>query len=498
VFLPPKKKRRTAFTVTRRFFIVRTVARKGFGLYHPRMLLQVFGSLRARANSPLGYRVILRIGLPLIAGMLSTTLMEFTDRLFLSRYSLISIAAALPAAAAAMVPQLALAGLCGYVSTLIAQYAGAGRPERIGCVLWQGIWISLAGALLLALSSLGADALFAWVGHDPETAAQEAAYFSILNVCGLFFLLNSVFGGFFTGLGTTRAVLLVNLAGTLLNIPLDYALIFGWSIFPELGIRGAAIATVCGQAFSTLVFAALIARPANLRRCNIPRGFRPDREMILRLLRFGTPSGINMSVDLLAFTWFILEVGKLGQAALAASNLAFSINMLIFMPMLGMTSAVSVLTGKAMGRGRPEDAIQVTQNALHLSLFYMLPVAVCCAFFGGPLLDLFLGGDPGPAYQSVRETGIVLLYYVAAYSLVDACNIVYLGALKGAGDTVAVLLLLGGAALFCLVLPIAALKALDLVTLHSLWLAFTAYVVIMALAARLRFGLGKWRNIRMI
>ncbi|MDR2800386.1 MAG: MATE family efflux transporter [Desulfovibrio sp.] len=449
-----------------------------------------------RPASPHDYRAILRIGLPLVAGMFSTTLMEFTDRLFLSRYSVIAIAAALPAGTASMVLQFALSGLCGYVSTLIAQYAGAGRPERISCALWQGIWLSFAGALLLALSCLGAGTVFSWMGHGPEVAAEEEAYFCILNLGGVFFLLNSTLGGFFVGMGTTRPVPLVNFAGALLNIPLNYALIFGWGVFPELGIRGAALATVAGWSLSSLIFAVLILKSA--RRLDIPGNWKPDRDMFLRLLRFGAPSGVNLLVDILAFTWFIMEVGKLGLAELAASNIAVSINLLIFMPMLGLTAAVATLTGNAMGKGRAEDAFHIAGNAMRLSLSYMLPVAACCVLFGGALMDIFRTTDGGAAYAGIRETGIVLLYYVAAYSLVDSCNIVYMGALKGAGDTFAVLMILCFAALFCLILPIFLLKTLGLASLHSLWIVFTVYVVALALAARWRFLRGKWKNIRMI
>ncbi|MDR3175220.1 MAG: MATE family efflux transporter [Desulfovibrio sp.] len=478
------------------FFEPGIVARNSSRLYDRQMRNFIFHFLRERPASPQGYRAILRIGLPLVAGMCSTTLMEFTDRLFLSRYSVTAIAAALPAGTASMVLQFALSGLCGYVSTLIAQYAGAGRPERISCALWQGIWLALAGALVLAFSCLGAGALFSWMGHGPEVAAEEEAYFSILNLGGVFFLLNSTLGGFFIGLGTTRPVPLVNFAGALLNIPLNYALIFGWAFFPELGIRGAALATVAGWALSSLIFAVLILKSSHSR--DILGNWKPDRDMFARLLRFGAPSGVNLLVDILAFTWFIMELGKLGLAELAASNIAVSINLLIFLPMMGLSSAVATLTGNAMGKGRAKDAFLVARNAMRLSLSYMLPVAACCVLFGDALMDVFRTAGDGTAYADIRETGIVLLYYVAAYSLVDSCNIVYMGSLKGAGDTLAVLLILCFAAFFCLILPISLLKALGLASLHSLWIVFTAYVMALALAARWRFLRGKWQSIRMI
>jgi MATE family multidrug resistance protein len=93
---------------------------------------------------------------------------------------------------------------------------------------------------------------------------------------------------------------------------------------------------------------------------------------------------------------------------------------------------------------------------------------------------------------------MILIYYIAVYSLVDSCNIVFLGALKGAGDTLFIMLILGGTGLFLLILPIAALKAFGWAHLHPLWLVLTVYVMGMALCSCLRFRKGRWRHMRVV
>lgn len=453
---------------------------------------------KERANAPFGYKTVLKVGLPLIAGMASATIMQFTDRLFLSRYSIEAISAALPAGVTAMVLQLALVGLCGYVSVFIAQYTGAARTGEVGAVLWQGIWLALGGALLLILSCFLAEPIFTWAGHEPAVLEQEVAYFQILNAGGGFFLLNAVLSGFFVGRGVTRPVLLANLAGAVLNIPLDYALIFGAFGFPEMGIRGAAIATVLGSVFTCAIFAALIFRRKNESRFGVFRGWRVQKDLFLRLLRFGGPSGFNLFMETVAFAWFILEMGTLGITAQAASNIALSVNNVIFMPMLGLNTAIAALVGQAMGRKRPDEAQQVTSSSLHISFMYMLPLSLLCIIFAGPLMDLFRPENAGEDFLPVRTMGMILIYYVAVYSLLDSFNIVYFGALKGAGDTLFIMLLLGGAALFLLVAPVLILKHLGLASVHTLWWVLTAYIMILAVAVRARFRGSKWRNIRMI
>jgi MATE family multidrug resistance protein len=128
----------------------------------------------------------------------------------------------------------------------------------------------------------------------------------------------------------------------------------------------------------------------------------------------------------------------------------------------------------------------------------MLPLALCFVLFGGELMDLFRpSGDRGD-FTPVRATGVVLLYYVAVYSLADSFNLIYFGALKGAGDTLFIMLIHGGMAVFGLIAPIMVLEFLRLDTLHSLWRMFAAYVILLALLVWARYKSRRWHHIRMI
>lgn len=458
----------------------------------------MFSVFSARWSAPQGYREVLRIGFPLIAGMASSTVMQFTDRLFLSHYSVTSIAAALPAAVAALALQLPLMGLCGYVSVFIAHLTGAGKAAKVGTALWQGIWMTLAATVVLVCACFFAEPLFTLANHPPAVREEEIVYFRILTLGSVFFLTNAVIGGFFIGRGLTRPVLVANLAAMILNIPLDYMLIFGKWGAPELGIAGAAYATVTGWVFTAAVLGFGVFTKKNDVIFHVFRAWRFNKDLFFRLLRFGGPSGMNFFVDIAGFAWFLLEVGKLGEVQLAASSIALSVNSLIFTPMLGLNAAVSTLVGQAMGRQKPGEAEKATQSALHLSLMYMLPLCVLFFLFAGPLMDIFEPAGPGAGYAPIKATGVALIYYIAVYSLVDSCNIVYIGALKGAGDTHFILLMLAGTGLALLVAPIITLKALGLVSLHPLWILLTTYIMGMALCSFLRFRHGGWRLKRII
>jgi MATE family multidrug resistance protein len=194
-----------------------------------------------------------------------------------------------------------------------------------------------------------------------------------------------------------------------------------------------------------------------------------------------------------------MELGTFGTVALAASNIAFSMNSLIFIPALGVNMAVSSLVGQAMGRRQPLEAERVAWHSLHIVAAYMLPVSVLIAIFAPQLMDIFRPGDMSPEeFVQVRELGVILLYFIVIYSFIDSGNIVYFGALKGAGDTMGVLMLMGGALVLLLIIPIGLMKYFGVAGVYTMWMAFTVYVILLAVGAMVRFYRRGWHSIRVV
>jgi MATE family multidrug resistance protein len=258
-----------------------------------------------------------------------------------------------------------------------------------------------------------AEPLFALAGHDPAIQELEVTYFRVLTLGAGFVLLGAVLNGFFSGRGQTRPVMIANAIAALVNGPLDYLLIFGGVGIPPLGILGAGVATVTGWLVSVIIVALPIFTRENDTKYHVLRGIGLEGDMFRRLLRYGLPSGVNFFMELIAVAWFTFEVGYFGKEALAASNIAFSMNSLIFQPMVGMNIALSSLVGQAMGRGKPLEAERVTANTLHLAFAYMLPLALFIAAAAGPLMDVFAPGDLAREdFLPVRKLGMAMLYFI--------------------------------------------------------------------------------------
>lgn len=467
---------------------------------------KVIENLRRRWHEPNGYADVLRVSLPLVASLASTTLMQFTDRLFLSHYSVEAIAAAVPAALANLVVLLTFMGIITYSNVFIAQFTGAGLRHRVGVTLWQAVYLSVASGILLQFAAAGGESLFALAGHDPEVQLQEVVYFSILTGGGIWALLSASLSCFFSGRGRTRILMLASFMGVLINIPLDYYLVFGIPAVPFLnfgglepmGIAGAAYATVTGWVVNLVILAVFVFTPRNEREYRVWSGRRPDFALLRRIVRYGFPSGVNSFMELLTSTIFVFVAGRLGSHALAATNITFSINGVSFLPALGLNIGASVLVGQAMGRNNPAQAEKAAHSSLHIALCYMAVMALVFVTLPGFLMGLFRpsGVDPATA-AGITATGAVLLRYVAFYSVMDAWSLIYFGSLKGAGDTWFVMWAMTGACV-CMLIGAYIANRYYPGSLHALWLVFTAVVSGLAGSAALRFYFGPWRKLRLI
>lgn len=448
---------------------------------------------------PNGYRDVLNIGLPLVVSMGSVTVMQFTDQIFLAKYSLNSVAAAMPSGIASFLFTAFFIGVAGYTNVFVAQYSGSGQREKIGASLWQGIWFSLlAGLCLLGVSLLGRP-LFALGGHPSEIQDLETVYFQIMTAGSGVRVLAMSLSCFYSGQGRTRPVMIISVIAAGLNIPLDYAMINGRWFFPEMGIAGAGVATVTASVFNLAMYAVLIFTRDNNRRFAVWSARAFDRELFGRMMRYGLPGGVQFFIDIFAFTCFVFIVGRLGKAQLAASNIAIAINHLAFMPIIGLSIATSTLVGMAVGRGRPTDGIRATASTLHLSLVYM---ALCAAvFLLAPewLAGLFTPRDMDPAdFAPLVAMCVILLRFVAAYTILDALAIIYAAAIKGAGDSRFVMWATAGMSMSLLVIP--TLVGLEFLGwgVNAAFLVVNIYVVALALVFWARFKQGRWQSMRVI
>jgi len=448
-------------------------------------------------QGPGGCREVLMLAFPLILSTASWTVQQFIDRMFLSWYSAETIAAAMPAGMLNFACVSLFMGTASYVDAFVAQYHGAGRPDRIGPAIWQGVYVALLGGLVLALMVPLAGPIFRLVGHDPAVQVHEVTYFSILNLCAAPPIMAAALSGFYAGRGRPWPVLWVNLGGTLVNIVLDWLLIFGNCGLPEMGMAGAAIATAASGVFNALVYAWLIFRPSYDRVFHTLRGWRLERELFGRLLRYGLPAGVQFFFDMAAFTLFVLFVGRLGINELAATNIAFNISNFSFMPMIGQGIAVSVLVGQYLGRSQPDLAARSCWSGFWLASVYMGLIALIFVLVPQLFVAPFISARLAQQFASIRDLAVTLLRFVALYSLFDAMNIMFSSALKGAGDTRFVMVMILCVGLVTMVVPVYITVAMG-GSIYLCWSFAALNIAVQGLVFVWRFRGGRWQKMRVI
>jgi len=455
-------------------------------------------SLRRRWEGDGGYRQMLVIAFPLIISTGSWSIQHFVDRMFLTWHSPQSIAAVTPAGMLNFSILSLFIGTAGYVNTFVAQYHGAGREHRIGPALWQGLYVALFGGIAVLGFIPPAERIFALIGHDAGVQAGEVLYFRILCMGAVPVIVAYTLAGFFSGRGETRPVMWINIAGTLVNVVMDYLLIFGNGGFPELGIAGAGISTVASAVFTMTLYIVLILRRTNRDRFRTLAGWRFDSGLFGRLMRFGIPNGIQFFLEIAGYTVFIILVGRAGMAELAATNIAININSVAFLPMIGLGMAITVLVGRFLGEGRPAAAERSVWSGFHITFLYMGTIAALYVLFPDLFLAPYAARSGDADFETIRSMAVVLLRFVALYSLFDAMNIVFSYAIKGAGDTTFIMGVIAVSSVFVLVIPIYIALVIFSAHIYVGWAITALFIMVLGTTFLVRFLGGKWKTMRVI
>lgn len=445
---------------------------------------------------------MLQIALPLVVQTGFWSVLWFIDRMFLAWYSpQESLPAALPGGMFYWTVLCLPQGIASFVSTFVAQYEGAGQRRQIGRAVQHGIWFGWSTVPLFLLAAVLAEGLGHLASDHAGVAQQSVRYFQTLCLGGGAVVIAAAQASFFIGRGQTWVVMIVDVLGSLVNMLLDWVLIFGKLGLAPLGIAGAGLATTLANWAMAGAYG-LLLRPPRLRETYGLSQSVWDGPLAARMLRYGLPAGLPQLIEALGFSLLVAQVASSGAVGAAATALAFNINAVAFVPLVGLSMAVATLVGQSLGAGRPQRAARATWTAVQLALGY----TACCAGLYLAVPDQFLRLHALYAapetFGPVRDLTVQLLRLVALYCLFDALQIVLVGALRGAGDTrfilaaassLTTLAMAGG----CLGQHLGRWRDSGL-ALWGWWWVMTLWIVLLAAVYLTRFLQGRWRSMRVI
>lgn len=445
------------------------------------------------------YKEILKVAWPLIIANSFWNLQLTIDRVFLGMLSTEALGAAMAVMGVFWVPMALLQQTASYVTTFVAQYFGAKENDKIGSCIWQALYVSVIGGVLFIAMNFVSTWFFSMVGHSPSIQKFEVEYFNSLAYSALPTAVVAAISGFFTGLGNTQMVMRLNFIGLVLNVILDYAMIFGNFGFPAMGVAGAGYATALATYGAAFYGMYLIFNQKNEEKFKILTDWKLKLKTITEFLKYGIPSGFQWALEGMAFTVFLIIMGRLqnGEAALSSSSIAVTVMMLSVLPSMGVAQAVMTLVGQSLGEKKPSKAESAVYTGVKISLMYMATVALSFLLIPEFYLSWFKNQENAVLWAEVSILVPKLLGIVAIFTLLDSVYLNISFALKGAGDTRFVSLIALIIPWPVMVLPAYLVREWNHAVVWA-WGFAAVYSLVITIILSLRFKQGKWKTMSVI
>lgn len=378
-------------------------------------------------------RAIWKLGMPLILSNLAQFAIHITDTVMLGWYSVTALAAATIAGTLFFTIFIVGAGFSQAVTPLVAAAAEENDEVQVRRVTRMGLWLSILYGLAVTLPFFWAEDILLAIGQDASVAAEAHIYLQIIIWQMIPALIVMTLKAFLAAMEHTAIILWATIGTAVLNGFVNYALIFGNWGFPELGIQGAAIASLSVNILTVLILAIYILRI--LPQFQLFKNFwRSDSQIMKRVFQLGWPIGLTSLAESGLFTASTIMMGWIGPLQLAAHGIALQLAATTFMVHIGFSQAATVRAGRALGRKDESSLRRGGITAIGMSAIYAVITSLIFLAIPETLISLFLDPDE-PQRETLLRIGTSLVMVAALFQLVDGFQVLALGLLRGVQDT---------------------------------------------------------------
>ncbi|MBC7140908.1 MAG: MATE family efflux transporter [Rhodobacteraceae bacterium] len=391
--------------------------------------------MRERTTYAAHARALLVLGLPLIGSNLAQMALHVTDTVMVGWYGVTELAAVVLGASTFFILFILGSGFAQAVMPMVASALGRGDETQVRRDTRMGLWLSILYGVAIYPVMFWSGPILLALGQEEAVAALAQDYLRIAGAGMVAALLVMALKSYLSALERAGVVLWATLAGVVLNIALNWALIFGNWGAPELGVKGAAIASVATQVLTLAVMVLYAEFHPALRRFHLfQRFWRPDWPAFHQVYRLGWPIGLTGLFEGGLFEAAALMMGWIGTMELAAHGIALELSAITFMAHLGLSNAATVRVGRAQGMGDLVALKDGAVTAIGLSLSVAVVVVVIFLTVPEPMIRLFL--DPAnPQAPAITAYAATLLAVAALFQLADSAQVMALGLLRGVQDT---------------------------------------------------------------
>ncbi|MCB1461064.1 MAG: MATE family efflux transporter [Nitratireductor sp.] len=376
----------------------------------------------------------LKLGLPLVGAQLAHLAINTTDTVMIGWLGTRELAASVLAFQGYFIFMMLGSGFAHAIMPMVAQASGTGHVRTARRAVRMGLWIVTFFSALAMAALWHFEAILVALGQDADVAALSGDYMRIMQWSLFTMLFTFVMRSFLSALEHARIVLIATILSAVLNAVVNYALIFGKWGAPELGLQGAAIASVASSALAFIILWVYALVVPAIRRYEIHvRPWRGDLRAFLEVLHLGWPISLTIIAEVGLFAGAAIMMGWIGPVELAAHGIAMQIISLVFMIPLGLSMAATIRIGSALGRGDHANLTGIALSNYIIAGAVALTSAAALVLAPEPLIRLFLDLDNAQSAQ-VFAFGTTLLAVAATFQLVDGVQAIAVGLLRGLKD----------------------------------------------------------------
>ena len=379
---------------------------------------------------------IWNVSYPIFLGLLAQNIINVTDTAFLGRVGEVELGASAMGGLFYICVFTIAFGFSVGSQILIARRNGEGNYRAVGPIMWQGTAFSFGMAVcLLILMYFSAAPLIRLLITSDSIYGATYEFFTWRIWGFLFAFVNVMFRGRYIGITRTKVLTMNAVVMALVNVVLDYALVFGELGLPEMGVRGAALASVIAEASSLLFFLLYTYYKVDLKKYGLNRFGQFDLSMVLRILRISCFTMVQYFLAMAIWFVFFMALERLGQRQLAVANIVRSVYVVLLIPVQALSTTANTLVSNLIGAGGSSGVVTLLHKISRMSFLIMVVCVGLCVAFPGSILSVYTNEE------ALLVESVSALYVVCGAMLIASLANVYFNGISGTGNTQAALVL---------------------------------------------------------
>ena len=425
------------------------------------------------------------IALPIMLGNMAQTVINFTDTAFLGHLGVIALGASMLAGLFYFVFTTIATGFAIGIQIIIARRYGEGNYGRIGIIFEHGsLFVLILGSILFSILYFFSDQLLYLLIDSQNIYDASIEYIKYRRYGIIFVCFNFLYRALYIGISNTKVITYSTIIMAVVNILLDYCLIFGNFGFPEMGISGAALASFCAEVSAFVFFTVYSYITLTKKDYGMFKIHKLESELMGRILRVATPTMIQKLFSFSVWFIFFILIEKMGETATGISSIVRSVYMILITPCFAFATTTNTVVSRIIGEGHSDQVFNTILKILKNCLLCTIPIIVLVAIFPMQIVRIYTDDI------NIAQLVIPSIYVICAGTIFQGIGNAYFEAVSGTGNTTAALYLEA----VILVIYIAFIWAMTHLTthVHWVWTAEILYGALLGIFCYIYMKFTKW------